>query len=216
MNSASPQLQVALTDEHGAAYSLSVVMVTPIYALLMCLILESALMMVAKLGTVYAGYAAARTAVVWSSATDSDRELKKKVAAAAHRSFTPFASGTQEGWLDLPHRLQAELFASKLRAYQLAAGRESPVSRTVIRKKHANARRFLKAKIKQPPQTWDADLTIELEYRFRFNVPGVGRLIGQRSLWDGHYYFPVRTEVTLQNEGPQNDKQELGIGYGTF
>jgi hypothetical protein len=182
----------------------------------MCLIVETALMMVAKLGTVYAGYAAARTAVVWSSATDSEREFKKKVTAAAQRSFTPFASGTKEGWLDLPHRVQAEIFSTKFKAYQLAAGRESPVSRTVIRKMHANARRFLEVKIKQRPRTWDADVTIELEYRFRFNVPGVGRLIGQRSLWDGHYYFPLRTQVTLQNEGPQNAKQELGIGYGTF
>ena len=52
------------SDEDGAAYTLSYVMVIPLYALLICLIIESVLMMTAKLGTVYSAYAAARTASV--------------------------------------------------------------------------------------------------------------------------------------------------------
>ena len=58
-----------LRDEEGAAYSLSFVMVIPIFALMICLIIEGALIMTAKLGTVYAAFAAARTASVWSSHT---------------------------------------------------------------------------------------------------------------------------------------------------
>ncbi len=202
-------------DEHGAAYSLSVVMVVPIYALMMCLIVESAFMMAAKTGTVYAGFAAARTAIVWSSATKDKKKVEKQVKEAAYRSFTPFASGTKASVLDLPHAAKATLFTGKLEAYKLLAGHESPVSMTVLGKKHVNARRFLKVKVKKHPQAWDDDITVDLEYRFRFNVPGVGRLLGKRN-FDGHYYFPIRTEVTLQNEGPQNDDQTLGIGYGTF
>ncbi len=64
-------------DEDGAAYTLSYVMVIPVYALLICLIIESVLMMTAKLGTVYAAFAAARTASVWSSATTWEKTMEQ-------------------------------------------------------------------------------------------------------------------------------------------
>ena len=69
-------------DEDGAAYTLSYVMVIPVYALLICLIIESVLMLTAKLGTVYAAYAAARTASVWSSATTWEKTMEKAKKAA--------------------------------------------------------------------------------------------------------------------------------------
>ena len=65
----NPTLRRLAVEEDGAAYTLSYVMVIPVYALLICLIIETCLMLTAKLGTVYAGYAAARSASVWSSAT---------------------------------------------------------------------------------------------------------------------------------------------------
>ncbi len=57
-------------DEDGGAYTLSYVMTIPFLMLLVALIVESTLMMTAKVGTVYSAYAAARTACVWSSAAD--------------------------------------------------------------------------------------------------------------------------------------------------
>src|SRR5262245_56396176 len=81
-------------DEDGAAYTLSYVMVIPMYALLMCTIVEMALMLTAKLGTVYAAYAAARSASVWSSATEWEK-AQEKAKTAAVQAMVPFSSGTQ-------------------------------------------------------------------------------------------------------------------------
>ncbi len=83
-------------EEDGAAYTLSYVMVIPTYALLLCMIIESVLMLVAKLGTEYSAFAAARTASVWSSATTWEKAMEKAKAAAT-KSMTPFASGTHGG-----------------------------------------------------------------------------------------------------------------------
>src|SRR6185437_5924062 len=83
-----------IADENGAAYTLSYVMVIPVYAILICMIIETVLMLSAKLGTVYAAYSAARTASVWSSATTWDKTLAKAKQAAV-QSMVPFASGMQ-------------------------------------------------------------------------------------------------------------------------
>ncbi len=53
------QLQKLNRGEEGGAYTLSYVMVIPLLMLLVCAIVETTLMMSAKLGTVYAAYAAA-------------------------------------------------------------------------------------------------------------------------------------------------------------
>ena len=64
-------------DEEGAAYSLSFVMVIPIYGALDVLDHRRTLILTAKLGTVYAAYAAARTASVWSSHTTWEKTMEK-------------------------------------------------------------------------------------------------------------------------------------------
>ena len=83
-------------DEEGGAYTLSYVMVVPIIMLLMCLIVETTLMLSAKLGTVYAAFAGARVASVWSSAADWDR-AEQRIEQAAIKAFVPFASGSSTG-----------------------------------------------------------------------------------------------------------------------
>src|SRR6185503_19043092 len=83
-------------DEDGAAYTLSYVMVIPMYAILMCLIMETVTMLTVKLGTVYSAFAAARTASVWSSATTWDKTLVKAQDAAS-KAIVPFASGMHGG-----------------------------------------------------------------------------------------------------------------------
>src|SRR5690606_9836967 len=80
-------------DERGASYSLSLVLVTPFYTLLICTIVECALMMVVKIGTVYAAYSAARSAMVWLPAEPSRPD---KIQLAAVQAMTPFASSLEE------------------------------------------------------------------------------------------------------------------------
>ncbi len=198
-------------DENGAAYTLSYVMVIPLYALLMCTIVETALMLTAKLGTVYAAYAAARSASVWSSSTEWE-EVEKKAKLAAIQAMVPFASGTQP-LLDsaAPDAIgDAAMYGL---AYQFYA--KKPVPTEYLAMKYGYAVRNTKVEIEGPPEKWDADITAKVTYEFPFNVPGVGRIIGKAGL-GGRYTFSISSEVTLPNEGPQNEDKTIGIGYGTF
>jgi hypothetical protein len=57
-----------LAEEDGGAYTLSYVMTFPIYFLLICTIIQSSLVLLTKMGTMYAAYCTARSAVVWLNA----------------------------------------------------------------------------------------------------------------------------------------------------
>lgn len=93
-------------DERGASYALSYVLTFPFYLILMCLIIQATLILMVKMGTVYAAHAAARTAIVWRPSlpertTDETDQVRydytiKKAQRAAALGMTPFASGTRE------------------------------------------------------------------------------------------------------------------------
>lgn len=203
--------QLAL-EEDGAAYTLSYVMVIPVYALLICLIIETCLMLTAKLGTVYAAFAAARTASVWSSATTWEK-AQAKAQQAAIKSMVPFASGTQSALSTVPTAPGVAVgFPRYWLAYQAYA--KKPVAHNYLLAKYNYASRNVEVTIAGPPSTSDAPITAKVTYRFPFNVPGIGRLIGQRGI--GGYYYAITSEVTIPNEGPRDHRKTIGIPYGTF
>lgn len=194
-------------DEDGAAYTLSYVMVIPVYMLLICMIIESVLFFTAKLGTVYAAYAAARTASVWSSCTTWDKTMVKAKAAAT-KSMTPFASGMKT---PIPKNKPTG-WVKYMTAYE--AYSDQPVSETYLLKKYIYAKSCTKVVIKGPPQSWDADISATVTYEFPFNIPGIGRIFGKRGAFG--YYLPITSTATLPNEGPQDNRKTIGIGYGTL
>jgi hypothetical protein len=89
---------------------------------------------------------------------------------------------------------------------------DEPVSESYIRAKYSNAAGRLKVTVNGPPDSHDSNISVTVEYRFRFNIPGVGKLMGEKG--DDGYYFPLKSTATLQNEGPKNERQDMGIGYG--
>jgi len=167
-------------------------------------------MLTAKLGTVYSAYAAARTASVWSSATTWDK-TKDKARLAAIKTMTPFSSGTQPLVATAPNPQDLPGALKYLGAYQLYA--KNLVATKYLLAKYAYATRHAAVTIEGPPATWNADITAKVTYDFPFNVPGIGRILGRKG-WDGRYYFSLTTEATVPNEGPQNDRNSIGIGYG--
>lgn len=197
-------------DEDGGAYTLSYVMVIPILMLLVCVIVETTLMMSAKVGTVYAAYSGARTAVVWSSASQNWSAAEDRIEHAAIKSFVPFAggSGTKSNGAE-----PAEL-SEYVRAYT-AFAKNDPVSESYVKNKYRNASERLTVTTNGPPRSADGDIEVTVEYRFKFNIPGIGKLLGEQGE-DGDYYFLLESTAKLQNEGPKNSRQELGIGYGKF
>lgn len=215
-----PSLRRLVRDEDGAAYTLSYVMVIPLYALLICLIIETCLMLTAKLGTVYAAYGAVRSASVWSRATTWEN-AEKKARKAAIQAMVPFASGTQSlaQTVPLPDDVGDDLTDAATDAgsywlsYQLYA--KNPVSNKYLAAKYGYALRHMKVKIDGPPEKGDDDITATVTYEFPFNVPGIGRLIGSRGP-DGGYYFKLTSSATMPNEGPKDGLTTIGIGYGTL
>lgn len=203
-------------SEDGAAYTLAYVMVVPIYAWLICLIAESVMMMTAKLGTQYAAFAGARAASVWASSTDWTK-AQEHIQRAATIAFVPFASGTQAlSPLDVSKAAtilgnrRAVLFQTAYKEFS-----SDSASLKYMSKKFLQSHLALQVSVKGPPAAWNSDLEVKVVYRYPFQVPGIGRLLGKRGP-DNRFYYPLTTTAILPNEGPQNTKQTLGIGYGTF
>ena len=198
--------------EDGAAYTLSYVMVVPVYALLICLVIETCMMLTAKLGTVYAAYAAVRSASAWSSHTTWDK-AKKKAEKAAYQAMTPFASGTQPKAFGAPSipTLDSGAFIG---AYEVYA--DTKVSAKYLLSKYDYATRHVWVKIDGPPTDSAANLTAKVTYDFPFNVPGIGMLLGTKV--GGRYYYRITSEATMPSEVPQKEDNtwtnSIGIGYG--
>ena len=204
--------QLAL-DEVGAAYTLSYVMVIPFYALFICVIIESALMLTAKLGTVYSAYGAARTASVWASATTWEK-TKLKAEESAFRTMTPFASGTNLSVRDANTASNAGEALAYGRAYAFYGNGQ--VAPKYLLAKYSYARQHVKVVFEGPPETWNSEIKVKVTYDFPFYVPGVGRLFGTYNPVDRKYYYQLTSQVTLPNEGPKDGLPNIGIGYGTL
>lgn len=201
-------------EEDGAAYTISYVMVIPCYALLICMVIETSAVFPAKIGSVYSAYAAARTAAVWSSATDWDNAKKKAIAAGRH-AFVPFSSSTQE--------LQSDAISRESASYVMAHVEfsDSPAHEKYLLAKFDYAQRAVEINVDRPTK-WNDDIIATVTYEFPFNIPGISRIFGERRD-DGSYFFPIESTATLMNEAPQNDLDgiqtklnPLGIGYGTL
>jgi hypothetical protein len=203
-----PTMRRLLLDEDGAAYTISYVMVIPVYALLICMIIESVLMLTAKLGTVYASFAAVRTATVWSSATTWDK-AQEKAKRAATKAMAPFASGTHGG-IEKAATAEAVSFDAAYHAYV-----KTPISDKFLLNKYGYAQEHVKVEIDGPPTDATAPITAKVTYEFPFNIPGIARLFGKRGN-DGKFYFPLTSEATLDNEAPQDGRKTIGIGYGNL
>ena len=200
--------------EKGSAYTLAYVGVIPIYALLMCLVVETTLALVAKFGTLYAGYAASRTAVVWIPHAPAF-EANAKIQQAAVQAFAPFSNGVEAmssvdaGGVDG----EAERYVAAYKAHV-----ENPKSLRYLRSKYVYAQRAITASAERRPQEnaqedWQYDIVTTIEYRYAFHVPVLGRLIGTTG--PNGFFLPIRSTVRLTGEAPQNQEQSLGIRYGS-
>jgi hypothetical protein len=203
-----PTMRRLAIDEDGAAYTLSYVMVIPVFMLLMCLIIECMMIFTTKLGTVYTAFAAARTASVWSSATTWDNTLVKANSAAV-KTMTPFASGTHGG-REAATSNEAVALQNAFRAHT-----QTPISDNFLLSKFGYAKQHLKVDIAGPPPTSLDNITAKITYEYPFAIPGIGRLFGHRGT-DGRFYLTITTAATVPNEGPQDDRKTIGIGYGTL
>lgn len=196
-------------DERGAAYALSYVMVVPLYFIFVCLVVETSNILVTKIGTVYSAYAGARTAIVWDSAA-SESEVRRRTVDSARQAFVPFATGVRLKGAAAPSLNSDQ--TKYLNTYEKYVDKPA-VSRANLVTKLGNTKEKLLVDY-QPPSDWQDDVNVEVTYEFRFHVPVIAHALGKRGT-DGHRYYKIVTSVQLQNEGPQNDNQRMGISYAS-
>ncbi|MES2788621.1 MAG: hypothetical protein V4719_03295 [Planctomycetota bacterium] len=204
-----------LNDEDGAAYAVPYVMTFPLYALFVGLVVECSLLLVTKVGTMYAAYSAVRSAVVWESAktgsgSSSPQKMNDKAKQAAILAMVPFASGGSQhaggsaaGTTLLPSVLTAaELFRE---------GRFVNPNYLTRKVRYAAAHTQV-ASIGRASNAPDALLTATLDFEAPFHIPGIGRFLGKPS-GNGYYVINVHTTAALPSESPQNETRDIGIQY---
>lgn len=76
--------------EEGASYSLAYVLTVPIYIILICLVVETTSLLIVKVGTMYAAYAAARSRIVWDPTMPAVGQ--ERMELAGKQAMVPFAS----------------------------------------------------------------------------------------------------------------------------
>lgn len=210
------QWRQVFRDEDGAAYSLSYVLVFPIYVLLVILVIEATLILIVKLGTIYAAYAAARSLIVWHSMAD-EGIARAKAEQAAVQAMVPYASSWRTharlAGIDFPSP-QAEDF---FRVYRFYHDKPANYRRYIVNKyrwaewaTRVNYNRELLGS-----EAWNADIRATVTYKMPLHMPAIARLLGTRH--DGprgrYYLVEITSSATLQDEAPQNETMELGVNY---
>jgi hypothetical protein len=210
-------LQQILRDEHGGAYSFTYVVCAPIYMLLLCLIIDSSLLVLVKMGSMYSAYCAARSATVWANA--SPQVASDKVRLAAVHALVPFGSsnrnhtqGTGGGGSG------AGEYVAAYRRYT----RGGPATSQYLVAKYGYVERATQVNYQPTHPGENDDVTATVTYEAPIHVPGVGRILGHVCPWGGPFYtYTIRSKVTLPNEGAKGADQQpsghpMGIDYASF
>jgi hypothetical protein len=209
-------------EEGGVAYSLSFAMVFPIYVLIVALILEATFMLIAKTGTLYAAFAAARSAIVWTTVEKpSDRyseitgKSKNMAQQAAVQAMVPFASGLHQG-----NSSNNQAATNYLKAYQAYSEGKSNIRDEYVVNKYVYANRAVQTSLKSVGngEIWKKDVEAVISYDAPFLLPYIGKLFGGKIKTINGVKVTVLTiqsQVSLLTECPMNDKGSLGISYAT-
>jgi len=197
--------------EAGAAYSLSYMLTIPFFALIICLMIDLTSILIAKIGTVYAAYAAARSAVVWYPSGVSTVAAKEKMTDAAVNAMTPFASSKHTVWSSFSPADAASYVA----AYEAFAEPAAPAE--YVAKKYLYARWGLDVAT-DAGLDYRKDVTVTVDYKAPYHLRGIGLLLGTREPIFGFYYSNIHTVVTLESQAPRVDRpnpadRPLGIKY---
>lgn len=205
----------SLTGEDGAAYAVPYVMTFPLYALFVGLVVECSLLLVTKVGTMYAAYAAARSAVVWESAKSgsgviSSRKMEDKAERAAILAMIPFASGSSQH--SSGSTSGGELIGPVLTASELYRNGRFVNPNYLARKVRYASSHTRITGIDRASNAPDAVMTANLTFEAPFHIPGIGRFLGQAS-GKGYFVIQVKSAASLPSESPQNDARDIGIQY---
>jgi hypothetical protein len=199
-----------IRGEEGAAYTLSYVMTLPIYLFLVCLIVESGLVTVVKIGTVHAAHAAARSAIVWGPA--SPERAREKATRAAVHAMVPFA-GSEDVGTTLTAG-SSVYRASRYYAAYRSHTRKGPAPASYLMAKYRTAELATRVELRRDDSRPGGTLEATVTYEMPLHVPGIARLLGSPASWGkGLYSRRITSSAALPYEAPRNADEALGIDY---
>ncbi|MEN9556828.1 MAG: hypothetical protein RLZZ232_3114 [Planctomycetota bacterium] len=199
-------------EESGLSMTLAFVLTVPILLLICGFFAELSLLLLAKIGTVYASYAAARCAAVWEFQDVNLRGARARAAVVT--AMAPFAvqarsMGTTPS-LPAPEDLSAApWYALALRRF---SGTQIDAAMAVRQYLATGSRTTFKIDI--PSRESGEPVTAEVTYRSGFLVPGAGRLLDPDGRWPWEYPLTSRTSLPL--ELPVSSEHTIGIDYRSF
>lgn len=219
-------LRTLAADEAGLSYTLSYVMAIPVYLFFLCIAYESTFLLVAKVGTMYAAHAGARSAVVWQSAEPASA-AEGRIAQSVRTAMAPFATSSLEhiasaggpppeafveaGEYVLAYKLYSQKSAeqppSRWRPYAQTNAQADALARFYL----CAAARTEITRTELDPDDPNGGLQVTVTYRAPMRIPGPARWLDADGVWP--FEFEIRSVATLPNEAPDTPERTLGIPY---
>jgi hypothetical protein len=225
-----PALRRLLRRQRGVSYSLSFVLVVPLYLTIMLFAVEAGLLLITRIGVQYAAHQAARAAVVWQSAEPADLR-QERMNQAAWQSMAPFIGGRQQE-LDDAGPVPAEAYdhapdwAAGVRKYMEPAVAAEPGLQRPYTRPHTPPdasfclRKYLCSAARTTVEVTSAGsaphgpITVTVRVRAPLYIPVVSRVLDpDRS---APFEYPLEVTVTLPNDAPVSKDGTLGIKYQSF
>jgi hypothetical protein len=230
-----------VADDRGSSYVLPYVMTFPIYFLLVCIMIQATMIIMVKMGAQYAAYAAARSAIAWSSvepyarnSNESFAQVQSMSKRAAATALTPFAPGDPKflsrmfplAAVDVATQVRAELYYDVYRRFDADnVARDNETASRFIRSPDQLApRKYVKTKyrfaeaatsvtISPRNPSWNQDVKATVRYEMPMHLPGAGRILG--SWWNASRFYSrsIVSSATLPSETADSGSHRIGIGY---
>jgi len=207
-----------VSDETGAAYSMSFVLLIPLYLLFCGLMLEITFLIIAKIGTVYGAYAGARSAAVWDGIDAPElaaMRLHQAVCSgiapfAVSAGFDPAASNSSPAGLSFHMFEAADDYAA---AMQKSAQHQHLDSSELVRHYLRVCHRVtVDRQLKSRNGKHEAIITVD--YRAPLIFPGVARLFDQDHRRP--YDYQLTATIHMIRSVPVSSNQTLGIDYRSY
>ncbi len=219
-----PSLRALARDEEGLSYSLSYVLVFPIYLAFVCMVFTASMLILAKVGTLYAAHAGARSAVVWQTAQPASLR-EERIQQSVFTAMAPYVSASSRDLLtarSLPPASASQQGLEFVAAYELySQGNQQPALRrpyqrqvaspAYLGRKFANAATRTTHSIGGDRNVPGGPLTMTVTYRCPIYIPGANRFLDTNGFWP--YEMEIRSVATLPNETPMTTSRTLGIDY---
>jgi Flp pilus assembly protein TadG len=205
-------------SDDGAAYSVGLALTLPLYALLIAVLVECALLLNVQSGVDYAAWCAARAAVVWLpaevTALSTAEQNEDMVRRAAVNAISAWSSANASARPAGDPRGAAAV----LQGYRSFARGKQQTADYVVRKwNYANAATRVVFEpsldqLKSNRQSLQV-VRVTVHYEMPFQLPAVGLLLGRRG--QSGWVRDLQSTVELTLERPRTDNGSMGIGYSS-